>query len=533
MFTQENVDDIPSFETRNTGSSLTRVAITVDVVWKQLCKLKPYKSGGPDNCHPRVLLELKESVVQPLYLIFSKSLRDGILPTMWKKATVTAIHKKGDRNICNNYRPVSLTSVIVKMLETIIKDELMQYFKSENLLSICQHGFRSSHSCVTQLLQAVNDWSLALESGNSVDVVYLDLRKAFDCVPHRRLLTKLQSYGITGKLLDWIEDFLADRKQRVSIRGSLSDWVNITSGVPQGSVLGPILFIIFVNDMPDVIDSMLLMFADDTKLYRTISSPIDHDILQQDIDRIGVWGEQSLMSFSTDKCPVMTLGRSNEEYNYTMSKHDISLLLNRCNEQQDLGILFTSDLKFGHHVNKIARKANRVIGIIKRSFHCIDKIMFRTLYVSLVRPHLEYASEIWNPHLIGDIQVLEKVQRRATKLVPDLRQLTYSDRLAALNLPSLSYRRRRMDMITVFKIVHGLEGVPFDNLFTFHNTITRGNGYKLFKHFCHLNVRKFSFAQRIIDDWNQLPAFLIESPDVLTFKTKLDIFWNADRFHYL
>ena len=177
------------------------------------------------------------------------------------------------------------------MLETIIKDELMQYFKSENLLSICQHGFRSSHSCVTQLLQAVNDWSLALESGNSVDVVYLDLRKAFDCVPHRQLLTKLQSYGITGKLLDWIEDFLADRKQRVSIRGSLSDWVNITSGVPQGSVLGPISFIIFVNDMPDVINSMLLMFADDTKLYRTISSPIDHDILQQDIDRIGAWGE--------------------------------------------------------------------------------------------------------------------------------------------------------------------------------------------------------------------------------------------------
>ena len=159
--------------------------------------------------------------------------------------------------------------------------------------------------------------------------------------------------------------------------------------------------------------------------------------------------------------------------------------------------------------------------------------MFRTLYVSLVRPHLEYASEIWNPHLIGDIQVLEKVQKRATKLVPDLRQLTYSDRLPALNLPSLLYRRRRMHMITVFKIVHGLEGVPFDNFFTFHNTITRGNGYKLFKHFCHLNVRKFSFAQRIIDDWNQLPTFLIESPDILTFKTKLEIFWNAYRFHHL
>ena len=148
-------------------------------------------------------------------------------------------------------------------------------------------------------------------------------------------------------------------------------------------------------------------------------------------------------------------------------------------------------------------------------------------------PHLEYTSEIWNPHLIGDIQILEKVQRHATKLVPELRQLVYVDRLAALNLPSLLYRRRRMDMITVFKIIHGLDGIPFDTLFKYHNTVTRGNGYKLFKQFSHLNLRKFSFSERVVDDWNHLPTFLIESPDVLTFKTKLDIFWNSYRFHYL
>ena len=159
--------------------------------------------------------------------------------------------------------------------------------------------------------------------------------------------------------------------------------------------------------------------------------------------------------------------------------------------------------------------------------------MFRTLYVSLVRPHLEYASQIWNPHLIRDIQALEKVQRRATKLVPELQHLSYGDRLSALNLPSLLYRRRRIDMITVFKIVHGLEGLPFETLFTFHNTVTRGNGYKLYKKFSHLNLRKFSFSDRIIDDWNHLPTFLIESSTVLTFKTKLDILWNCNRFDYL
>ena len=240
------------------------------------------------------------------------------------------------------------------------------------------------------------------------------------------------------------------------------------------------------------------------------------------------------MSFNLEKCHVMSFGRSPRQYSYTMKNADgITLPLQQCNEEQDLGILFTPNLKFRDHINKITRKANSVVGIIRRSFSCLDKVMFRTLYVSLVRPHLEYASQIWSPHLIGDIQALEKVQRRATKLVPELKYLDYGDRLSALNLPSLLYRRRRMDMITVFRIIHGLEGLPFETLFTFHNTVTRGNGYKLFKKFSHLNLRKFSFSERVIEDWNHLPTFLIESPDVLTFKTKLDIFWNSNRFHYL
>jgi len=219
------------------------------------------------------------------------------------------------------------------------------------------------------------------------------------------------------------------------------------------------------------------------------------NILQQDIDQISTWDDHSLMSFNFDKCHVMTFGKSDGLYNYTMKKSDNLLLLNQCNEERDLGILFTPNLKFSQHINQIACKVNSVIGIIKQSFSCLDKAMFRTLYISLIRPHLEYSSEIWNPHLIGDKQTLQRVQRHATKLVPELRQLSYADRLFALNLPSLLYRRRRMDMITVFKIVHDLEGVPFKSLFAFHNTITRGNGYKLHKQFSRLNLWKFSFSK--------------------------------------
>ena len=245
--------------------------------------------------------------------------------------------------------------------------------------------------------------------------------------------------------------------------------------MPQRSVLGPTLFIIFVNDMPNVINSILLMFADDTKLYRTIDSPQDHNILQHDTDQLCVWDDRSPMSFNLDKCHVMSFGRTREVYNYTMKKAAISLPMNRCEQECDLGVLFTPDLKFSQHIKLITHKANSVIGIIKRSFSCLDQNMFRTLYISLVRPHLEYASEIWNLYLMGDIQTLVKVQRWATKLVPGLRDLDYTNRPIALNLPSLLYRRQRMDMITVFRIVHGLQGVPFENLFQFHNTITRGN----------------------------------------------------------
>ena len=183
------------------------------------------------------------------------------------------------------------------------------------------------------------------------------------------------------------------------------------------------------------------MFADDTKLYCTITSPHDCTILQQDIDLISTWGKNSLMSFNFDKCHVMTFGKSDGLHNYTMQKSNNPLQLNQCNEERDLGILFTPNLKFSQHINQIARKANTVIGIIKQSFSCLDKAMFRTLYISLVHPHLEYGSEIWNPHLIADKQVLERVQRCATKLVPELRELSYTDRLVALNLPSLLYRR--------------------------------------------------------------------------------------------
>ena len=447
---------------------------------------------------------------------------------------MTALYKNGDRRLPSNYRPVSLTSVVCKMLERIIKNHLMQYFMQNNLITSRQHGFCPAHSCETQLIHVLDDWISALESGYQVDVIYLDLQKAFDKVPHARLISKLKSYGIGGILLKWIEDFLSDRRQCVHLRGSQSDWIDITSGVPQGSVLGPFLFVAYVNDLPDSVSSKLYMFADDTKLYRTITSELDCHILQQDLNNVMNWGRTWLTNFNLHKCKVLSFGiKVPIKSIYMMLCSDQRHQLDRVEEEKDLGVLFSSTLKFSNHIKEIVHRANRLIGLIKRTFSYLEPQMLRILYTTLIRPHLDYACVVWNPYQSGDIRILEQVQRRATRVCSSLMHLSYHDRLEVLNLPSLMYRRRRMDMIMLYKILNGLDGLPFDDFFSFHHTVTRSNGYKLYKYFSHLNCRKHFFTQRVINDWNSLPREIIETENIWIFKSKLDIFWQNYRFLYI
>ena len=203
----------------------------------------------------------------PLNILFSKSLNTGIVPDNWKKGLVVPIHKKGSRKLASNYRPITLTSVIGKVLESIVRDVLLQHFSSYNLLSNYQHGFIPGRSCVTQLLCVLDDWTRAMFEGHNTDVIYFDFSKAFDTVPHKRLIHKLKAYGINGKLLVWLQDFLSDRQQRVIVNSTFSSWRPVTSGVPQGSILGPLLFSIYVNDLPSIVSSILFLFADDLKQF--------------------------------------------------------------------------------------------------------------------------------------------------------------------------------------------------------------------------------------------------------------------------
>jgi len=237
--------------------------------------LKPDKSPGPDNIHPMVLKEAACEVVKPLTMIFQKSVSQGELPNDWKRANVTPIHKKGAKDEASNYRPVSLTSVVCKLLETVVKDQIVAFLNEEDTVSDKQHGFVKGRSCLTNLLEVFEHWTTCLDEGYGVDVVYLDYRKAFDTVPHQRLLTKLRQMGLGSGLTKWIGSFLTNRLMRVLVNGQGSPWIAVISGVPQGSVLGPLLFLLFVNELPEWIKTNIRLFADDTKLWTQISRPED------------------------------------------------------------------------------------------------------------------------------------------------------------------------------------------------------------------------------------------------------------------
>jgi len=456
-----------------------------------LKRLKPEKSPGPDNIHPRVLKECAAELARPLTLIYQNSLNEGRLPQAWREANTTPIYKKGSRANVTNYRPISLTSVCCKILERFVRNALLQHMISNEYLSDSQHGFVQGRSCTTQLLRVVDKLTEILDQGGAVDMVYLDFAKAFDTVPHRRLLTKLGGYGVHDKVLEWIGHFLQGRKQRVSVAGSYSGWSDVLSGVPQGSVLGPILFVCYINDMPANIASFVYMYADDTKLFSKVNCRSDIEQLQSDLDRLGKWAEEWQLSFNVDKCKIMHFGGSrNEEAKYTMMKADNlqKSFLEETTLEKDLGVWFNNSLKPVDHIAHAVSKANQILGLIRRTFTYMDSQLMKQLFTALVRPHLEYGNVIWHPYLKKDIEMIDRVQHRATRMVPGLSKLNYEDRLRRMELPTPEYRRCRGDAIEVYKYLHGIYKVDESVILPRHQTIgmeTRGHNLKLMKRGCN------------------------------------------------
>ena len=365
------------------------IIVTLEGVKKLLLKLKPNKSTGPDLISARFLKEIATEIAPAITLLFNASLNQGAIPTEWKEAYISPIYKVGkkDRGIPENYRPISLRSVTSKVLEHIVYSNVMTHLAQLNILTDVQHehivysnvmthlaqlniltdvqhGVRNRGGCETQLTLVINHLAEALNNTEQVDTILLGFSKAFDKVNHRKLYIKLH-YGIRCTLLDWFKDFLTGRTQQVVINGEMSSKAVIKSGVPQGTVLGPLLFLVYINDLHEKITSSLNLFADNSYMYRVINNAQDNRELQNDVDILSEWEKEWSMEFHLDKCKVLRV--TNKLNQIRRDYHIHGHTLDTVDWAKYLGVTINKKLSWQPYVDAICKKANQTRAFLQRN----------------------------------------------------------------------------------------------------------------------------------------------------------------------
>ena len=521
VFTNEDMTSLPDL-----GSSphptMPAFTISTEGVRRLLRGLKCHSATGPDGIPAYLLREASEELAPALSLLFQASLHQGKIPAAWKSADVAPIFKKGDRHDPSNYRPISLTSIICKIMEHIVHSQIIHHLDDHNLLSESQFGFRKKHSCELQLLLTVNDLAGGLRDKEQIDAVLLDFSKAFDKVPHERLLLKLHHIGVRGLLLSWIRDFLTERSQRVVLEGKASSISAVSSGVPQGSVLGPLLFLVFINDMPDVVKSNIRLFADDALLYRAINSTEDAEALQEDLARLESWEATWQMPFNPSKCEVLRVTNKKRIVTALYSIHGTTLHL--VDAAKYLGVTIQGSLSWKTHIHNITKKANSTLGFLRRNLRrCPAKTKERA-YNTYVRPILEYGSTVWDPQSKDLSHKIEMVQRRSARFVKaDFNQRhSVTDMLQDLRWKTLRDRRAHSKVVMLYRMVHGLVAIPAGPPFFYPSSeVTRGHSMQFRQHHCRIIAYQQSFFPSVVPLWNHLPASVVSASSLDTFRGRL------------
>ena len=523
VFTKEDTSSLP-----DKGPSPYPSMPNIEVNWKGVHKLlkglKPYKATGPDSIPAFILKAAADELAPILARIYQSSLDSGQVPTDWRDAWIVPVFKKGEKHKAAKYRPVSLTSITCKLLEHIIHSNVMAHFDKHDILKDNQHGFRKRRSCETQLAVTIQELASSLSKGNQVDIILLDFAKAFDKVAYSRLLYKLDFYGIRNQTNSWIKSFLENRRQEVVLDGSHSDQSDVLSGVPQGTVLGPLLFLAYINDMPESLRSSdCRLFADDSLLYCAVNKASDCQLLQQDLTALEQWEADWQMSFNPSKCTVIRV-HTGRKVKFQSSYRLHGQTLEVVDGSKYLGVTVTDNLSWSKHVSAIAGKAHRSLGFLRRNFkHCSRQVKAAT-YTTVVRPVMEYAAPVWDPYRQADIKALDEVQRRAARYVyNDYTTRTpgcVTDMVKDLEWESLQDRRQISRLCLLYKIQHGLVDIDKAAYLKPGDSRTRSHMGFYQEHTRH-EVYFNSFFPRTIREWNRLPASITSSATVDGFRASL------------
>ena len=522
----------PKIQT-STKTFLENINFSKEDIEKAIGEIDTYSSCGEADIPAIILKNCKTELSYPIWLIWKKSLETGIIHPEFKYQTITPVYKKGSKAKPENYRPISLTSHLIKIFERVLRKIIIAYLEDNNIICKNQHGFRKGRSCLTQLLNHVDLILKNYLRNNDTDAIYLDYAKAFDKVDHLILLEKIKAYGIRGKVHSWLTSYLSDRTQTVVINGKKSSPAPVISGVPQGTVLGPVLFLLYINDLNTCVKhSFLSSFADDTRIMKEIKNTTDVDNLQCDLNSTVQWSKENNMKLHTNKfeylCHATNSGKSLKElpfssqyYQYTTSD---GASMTPASMVRDLGINIVPDLTWSSHINIICNSARKMTGWTLSVFSDRSASTMMLLYKSLIRSRVEFCCPLWDPSKMEDIVNLEGVQRSFTSKITSISNLHYWDRLTSLKIMSLQRRRERYSIIMIFKILHKIS--PNDLGISFTHNDRRGTRVTIPS--LHTDAKQRytsqydrSFAIRGPMLWNKIPPSITVKETLESFKCAL------------